>query len=63
MANKALGGGTVACADEAWAEERQPYAWLEDYLDRLKGKDEYRKFREQHDYAHEYYTLMASLWA
>ena len=44
-------------------EGRCYYSWLKDYLECLEGKDEYRKFQEHHDHAHEYYVLMASLLA
>ena len=57
---------TVA-RDEAHAEEerRYYYSWLEDYLERLEGKDAYREFQEHHRNAHDeyYYALMASLMA
>ena len=41
------------------------YSWLEDYFERLEGKDAYRAFQEQHLDARDeyYYTLIASLLA
>jgi hypothetical protein len=41
------------------------YSWLEDYLERLDGKDAYREFQENHLDARNqyYYTLIASLLA
>jgi hypothetical protein len=62
MAYVPADGATVA-RTEACVEEEGCYTWLEDYLECLEGKDEYRKFQEHHDYAHEYYALMASLLA
>ncbi|MDQ3966570.1 MAG: hypothetical protein M3246_09015 [Actinomycetota bacterium] len=59
-------GETVA-RDEVHAEEerRYYYSWLEDYLERLEGKDAYREFQEHHCNARDeyYYALMASLSA
>ncbi len=41
------------------------YSWLEDYFERLEGKDAYREFQEHHlDARDEYYcTLISSLLA
>ncbi len=41
------------------------YSWLEDYFERLEGKDAYREFQEHHLDARNqyYYTLIASLLA
>ena len=41
------------------------YSWLEDYFERLEGKDAYREFQEHHRSAHDkyHYALMASLMA
>ncbi len=46
-------------------QESLYYTWLEDYLERLEGKDAYREFQEHHHSAHDeyYYALMASLMA
>jgi hypothetical protein len=45
------------------AEECQYYSWLEDYLERLEGKDAYREFQERTYDDPEYYALVASLAA
>jgi hypothetical protein len=42
-------------------EESQYYSWLEDYLERLEGKDAYREFQERTYDDPEYYALVASL--
>ena len=41
------------------------YSWLEDYFERLEGKDAYREFQEHRLDARDeyYYTLIASLLA
>jgi len=41
------------------------YSWLEDYFERLEGKDAYREFQEHHlDAREEYrYALIGSLLA
>jgi hypothetical protein len=44
-------------------EEYQYYSWLEDYLERLDGKDAYREFQERTYDDPEYYALVASLAA
>ena len=44
-------------------EERQYYSWLEDYLERLDGKEAYREFQERSYADPEYYALVASLAA
>jgi hypothetical protein len=44
-------------------EECQYYSWLEDYLERLEGKDAYREFQERSYDDPEYYALVASLAA
>lgn len=44
-------------------EERHCYSWLENYLERLEGKDAYREFQERLYGTPEYYTLVASLAA
>ena len=61
LANKELQGGTTTVVVDR--DDTHCSTWLEDYLERLVGKDEYRKFQEHHDNAHEYYVLMASLLA
>jgi hypothetical protein len=44
-------------------EEWQYYSWLEDYLERLDGKEAYRNFQECSYADPEYYALVASLAA
>lgn len=41
------------------------YSWLEEYFERLEGKESYREFQEHHLDARNqyYYTLIASLLA
>jgi hypothetical protein len=54
----------VAACDTAYSEERcHYYSWLEDYLERLEGKEAYREFQERRSDAPEYYALVASLAA
>ena len=63
MANVLADRAMVARAETHPEEGRCYYSWLKDYLERLEGKDAYRKFQEHHDQAREYYVLMASLLA
>ena len=66
MANVLADGTTVGRTETYVEEEGCYYSWVEDYIERLVGKDEYRKFQEfqeHHDNAHDYYVLMASLLA
>lgn len=44
-------------------DERPCYTWLEDYLERLDGKDAYREFQEYLYTTPEYHALVASLAA
>ena len=54
----------VAARDKIHAEERCGcYSWLEDYLERLEGKEAYREFQERYYDTPEYYALVASLAA
>ena len=54
----------VAAYDKTHAEEGSHYySWLEDYLERLEGKEAYREFQERCCDDPEYYTLVASLAA
>jgi hypothetical protein len=54
----------VAACDKAHAgEERHYYSWLEDYLERLEGKEAYREFQERSSADPEYYALVASVAA
>lgn len=55
--------GSEAAAYRDSAEEERPYTWLEDYLERLEGKDAYREFQERCYGTSEYYALAASLAA
>ncbi len=44
-------------------DECRYYSWLEDYLERLEGKEAYRAFQEWSCDDPEYYALVASLAA
>ena len=44
-------------------EYRYYYSWLEDYLERLEGKEAYREFQDCYSDTPEYYALVASLAA
>ena len=44
-------------------EERHCYSWLEDYLERLEGKEAFRAFQDSSCSRPEYYALVASLAA
>ena len=63
MANVPADGATAARTETYAEAERCYYSWLEDYLERLEGKDEYRRFQDHPDYTHEYSVLVASLLA
>jgi hypothetical protein len=55
---------TAASEKTYAAEEEHPYySWLEDYLERLEGKEAYREFQDSHGGTPEYYALVASLAA
>jgi hypothetical protein len=58
MANLAVCGNTHGAE-----EGRRYYSWLEDYLERLEGKEAYRAFQERCCDDPEYYALVASLAA
>jgi hypothetical protein len=60
--NVAPGSDTTAYEDPQ-AEGERHYTWLEDYLERLAGKDDYREFQERYYGTPEYYTIVASLAA
>ena len=45
------------------AEKWRYYSWLEDYLERLEGKEAYRTFQDHHYEDPDYYVLVASLAA
>jgi len=54
----------VAAGDTAYSEERcHYYSWLEDYLERLKGKEAYREFQESRCDDSGYYALVVSVAA
>ena len=54
----------VAACDKTHAGEgRRYYSWLEDYLERLEGKEAYREFQERSSDDPEYYALVASVAA
>jgi hypothetical protein len=54
----------VAACDTAYSEERcHYYSWLEDYLERLKGKEAYREFQEGRCDDSGYYALVVSVAA
>jgi hypothetical protein len=54
----------VAACDKTHAGEgRHYYSWLEDYLERLEGKEAYREFQERSSADPEYYALVASVAA
>ena len=53
----------VGC-EKTHTNERCPYySWLEDYLERLEGKEAYREFQQRYYGTPEYYALMESLAA
>jgi hypothetical protein len=55
---------SVSDCDKAHAEEGcHYYFWLEDYLEKLEGKETYRKFQEGRYDDPEYYALIVSLAA
>ena len=54
----------VATCGKIHTEEKcRYYSWLEDYLERLEGKEAYREFQERCSDDPEYYTLVSSLAA
>jgi hypothetical protein len=62
--NFGQGSDTTAYEDAHDAEgERHYYTWLEDYLDRLGGKDAHIEFRDRYYGTPESYTMVASLAA
>ena len=44
-------------------EKHRTYSWLEDYLERLEGKEAFRAFQDSSCSTPEYYALVASLAA
>jgi hypothetical protein len=65
MGSVAPGSDTRAYDEDAHQAEgeRHYYTWLEDYLERLVGKDAHREFQERYYGTPEYYTMVASLAA
>ncbi len=54
----------VAACDKTHAGEgRHYYSWLEDYLERLEGKEAYREFQEGRYNDPGYYALVVSVAA
>ena len=54
----------VAACDKTHAGEgRHYYSWLEDYLERLEGKEAYREFQEGRCDDSGYYALVVSVAA
>jgi hypothetical protein len=54
----------IAAWDKTHPEQEcHYYSWLEDYLERLDGKEAYREFQERCCDDPDYYTLVASLAA
>lgn len=54
----------VAAWDKTHPEQEcHYYSWLEDYLERLDGKEAYREFQQRCCDDPDYYTLVASLAA
>lgn len=62
MGSATQGRYTMAYED-AHTEGVHRYTWLEDYLDRLTGKDDYRVCQERYYGTPEYYTMAASFAA
>ena len=54
-----------AACNQTYAEENECryYSWLEDYFERLEGKEAYREFQDCYCGTPEYYALVASLAA
>ncbi len=53
----------ASCGKSFSGEKGQHYSWLEDYLERLEGKEAYRKFQDYRYEDRDYYALVASLAA
>jgi hypothetical protein len=55
---------TVAACYKTHVEDQgRYYLWLEDYLERLEGKEAHGEFQEREHDTPEYYELVASLMA
>ena len=61
MGSIATGSDTMAYQDAHAKGERHCYTWLEDYFERIAGKDAYREFQERCYGTPEYYTMVALL--
>ena len=53
----------ASCEKSFSGEKGQHYSWLEDYLERLEGKEAYSKFQDHRYEDRGYYALVASLAA
>jgi hypothetical protein len=53
----------VRAKTRAEENEYRYYTWLEDYLERLEGKEAYREFQDCYYGTPAYYALVASLAA
>ncbi len=53
----------ATCGKTHAREECRYYSWLEDYLERLEGKEAYSKFQDHRYEDPDYYALVASLAA
>jgi hypothetical protein len=53
----------ATCGKIHGVEKCRYYSWLEDYLERLEGKEAYRDFQERRYADPEYCALVASLAA
>jgi hypothetical protein len=63
MGSVATGSDTMDYHDAHANGERHCYTWLEDYLERLAAKDDYREFQERYYGTPEYYTMVVALLA
>ena len=54
---------TTTAYEYTSTQEAFPYTWLEDYLERLEGKEAFRAFQDSSCSRPEYYALVASLAA
>jgi hypothetical protein len=62
MGSVAQGSDKTAC-EGAHTEEARRYTWLEDYLDRPVGKDDYREFQEHYYGTLGHYAMAGSFAA
>jgi hypothetical protein len=54
---------TTTAYEGTSTQEAFSYTWLEDYLERLEGKEAFRAFQDRYGSMPEYYALVASLAA